>query len=96
MVEVRQTSEFSEWLKGLRDVRARTRIAARLARIQSSGHFGDIAAVGDGVFELRFFFGPGYRVYYTRMGETVVILLAGGDKTTQKRDIERARQMVVK
>jgi putative addiction module killer protein len=93
MFEVRRTAEFVDWIVGLRDVAARARIAKRIDRI-ALGNFGDAKAVGDGVSELRFTFGPGYRVYYTRRGDVVVILLCGGDKDTQGKDIERAKAMV--
>lgn len=93
MVEVRRTAEFVEWLLALRDVPARARIAKRIDRI-AQGNFGDAKSLGDGLSELRFAFGPGYRVYYTRRGDVVIILLCGGDKGSQDRDIERAKAMV--
>lgn len=77
----------------MKDNIARRRIRARLAAISDNGHFGDYKSVGDEVLELRFHFGPGYRVYYTKRGETVVLLLAGGDKSTQERDIEKAKDI---
>lgn len=92
MLEVRSTAEFRDWLTALRDVQARARIAKRIDRV-ALGNFGDTKSVGDGVSELRFTFGPGYRVYYTRHGDVVVILLCGGDKGSQDRDIERAKAM---
>ena len=92
MVEVLRTTEFIEWLTGLRDIQARARIAKRIDRI-AQGNFGDAKSVGDGVGELRFDFGPGYRIYYARRGNVVVILLCGGDKDSQARDIERAKIM---
>lgn len=92
MFEVRRTEEFADWLKGLRDLMARSRIATRIARVEE-GNFGDHKSVGDGVSELRFTFGPGYRVYYTQRGDVIVILLCGGDKGSQDRDIERAKAM---
>ena len=92
MLEVRRTAEFMEWIGALRDVPARARIAKRIDRI-ALGNFGDAKSVGDGVSELRFTFGPGYRVYYARRGDVVVILLCGGDKDSQERDIERAKAM---
>lgn len=92
MLEVRRTAEFMDWLAGLRDVSARARITKRIDRIVQ-GNFGDAKSVGDGVSELRFTFGPGYRVYYIRLGDVVVILLCGGDKDSQERDIERAKAM---
>ncbi|CDO38849.1 MULTISPECIES: type II toxin-antitoxin system RelE/ParE family toxin [Novosphingobium] len=92
MIEVLRTAEFIDWLTALRDVQARARIAKRIDRI-AQGNFGDAKSVGDGVSELRFTFGPGYRVYYTRRGDVVVILLCGGDKGSQERDIDRAKAM---
>lgn len=82
---------FREWLQGLRDREARARIRVRLNRIRL-GNFGDAKSVGHGVQELRFPFGPGYRVYFGRDGDTIVILLHGGDKGSQSRDIELAQR----
>ena len=93
MFEVRRTPEFVEWLTDLKDVQARARIARRLDRL-GLGNFGDTKSVGQGVSELRFTFGPEYRVYFTVRGEVVVILLCGGDKGSQRRDIERAAAMI--
>lgn len=90
MIEVRRTAEFLDWIVGLRDVAAKARIAKRIDRL-AQGNFGDVKSLGDGVSELRFTFGPGYRVYFTRRGDVVVILLCGGNKATQARDIERAK-----
>jgi len=81
---------FREWLHGLRDVRARARIRVRLNRVRL-GNFGDAKSVGDGVSELRIPYGPGYRVYFARTGSTVVLLLCSGDKATQKRDVNTAK-----
>jgi putative addiction module killer protein len=92
MFEVRQTQEFREWLHKLRDDRARVKITDRLLRIEG-GNFGDVEPVGDGVAELRVDYGPGYRVYFTRRGRVVVIILCGGDKRTQTKDIKRAKRM---
>jgi putative addiction module killer protein len=92
MYEIRQTDAFRDWYARLADVRGRARIRARLERL-SHGHFGDARFVGDGVSELRVDFGPGYRVYYIRGGSALVILLCGGDKGSQDRDIRRARAM---
>ena len=83
-------SPFDNWLIGLRDLRARARVDTRLNRA-SLGNFGDYASVGGGVLELRIFYGPGYRVYYSLVGESVVLLLLGGTKGTQKRDIQIAK-----
>jgi putative addiction module killer protein len=92
MFTVRQTETFSEWLEALRDQRAKARIAQRLQRL-TRGNFGDAKSVGDGVSELRIDCGPGYRAYYTRRADTVVILLCGGDKSSQDRDIQKAKDM---
>lgn len=82
---------FEEWLDGLKDIKARAAIRARLARVRL-GNFGDCKSVGDGVSELRVFFGPGYRVYFARVGKEVVVLLCGGDKSTQTKDISKAKK----
>ena len=81
---------FTQWIRGLRDGATRNRIRQRIARVRL-GNFGDTRSVGEGVQELRIPFGPGYRVYFGREGDAAVILLCGGDKSTQTRDIERAR-----
>lgn len=81
---------FVEWLQGLRDRQARTRIEARLARV-AVGNLGDVEPVGEGVLELRIDWGPGYRVYFARVGKVIVLLLCGGDKKTQQRDIKGAK-----
>jgi putative addiction module killer protein len=82
---------FTEWLRGLRDGTTRNRIRQRIARLRL-GNFGDTRSVGDGVLELRIHFGPGFRVYFGREGASVVILLCGGDKSSQERDIDRAME----
>jgi putative addiction module killer protein len=92
MIEVRQTTIFRDWLDGLKDRQAQARIAQRIVRLQG-GLFGDVKPVGEGVSELRVDHGPGYRVYFTRRGSVVVILLCGGDKRTQAKDIQRAQAM---
>lgn len=89
MVEVRQTARFAQWLEDLRDLRARARVQARIERL-IGGNPGDAKPVGSGVSELRINYGPGYRVYFQQKGSTLIILLAGGDKSTQARDIEEA------
>jgi putative addiction module killer protein len=94
-IEIRETDEYSGWFEGLRDLNAQMRIGARIRRV-SLGHFGDVKSVGDGVSELRIPYGPGYRVYFDRDGNTVVILLAGGDKSSQKRDIARAKELAMR
>ena len=81
---------FVEWMQGLADRQARTRIELRLARV-AVGIFGDVEPVGEGVLELRLDWGPGYRVYFSRLGQVIVLLLCGGDKRTQQKDIKRAK-----
>ncbi len=88
-IEVRETEAFAAWFRDLRDERARARILVRIRRL-SLGNAGDVRAVGDGVSEMRIDYGPGYRVYFTARGATLVVLLAGGDKRTQSRDIAAA------
>ena len=89
MIEVRKTKVFAKWIDGLRDVRARARILVRIERL-AGGNPGDVKPVGGGVSELRIDYGPGYRVYYVQRGQEVIILLAGGDKRTQSRNIQTA------
>jgi putative addiction module killer protein len=91
MVEVRKTSEFQNWLTKLRDQRAVARITTRIARVEA-GLMGDVKYF-DGIGELRVDYGPGYRVYFAKRGQTIIILLCGGDKRTQKRDIKNAVKM---
>lgn len=88
MIEVRRTVVFSEWIKSLEDIHAKARIQTRIARMEL-GNLGD-AKFFDGIGELRIDYGPGYRLYFVKRGSTVVILLCGGDKSSQKRDIRRA------
>ena len=90
--EVIKSATFLNWLKGLRDRNARARVAVRIDRIED-GNFGDHRSVGGGVSEIRVNVGQGYRIYYTIRNRTVVILLCGGDKSSQRRDIRRARQI---
>lgn len=92
MYSIKQTESFAKWLAKLRDVRTKARITARL-RIASEGNLGDVKSVGDGVSEMRIDTGPGYRLYFTWRGELLIVLLVGGDKSTQKRDIQRAKAM---
>lgn len=89
MISMRKTDVFARRLDGLRDIRARARVQVRIERL-AMGNQGDTGSVGEGVFELRIDYGPGYRVYFTRRGREIVILLAGGDKRTQARDITKA------
>ncbi|PZO89037.1 MAG: addiction module protein [Micavibrio aeruginosavorus] len=88
-VDARSRKPFTEWVQSLKDIQAKRRIAARLRRV-SEGNYGDYKHVQDGVYELRLFFGPGYRVYFGEDGDTIVVLLCGGDKGSQEKDIEAA------
>lgn len=92
MVEIRQTAAFAKWIRNLADRRARSAIAKRIDRL-AFGHAGDARPVGGGVSELRVHMGPGYRVYFARRGDTIIILLCGGDKSSQARDIARAQAL---
>ena len=89
MIQIRKTKSFVKWLNGLSDIRARSRILVRIERL-ASGNPGDIKPVGEGVSELRIDYGPGYRVYFVKRGQEMIILLAGGDKGTQAKDIKTA------
>jgi len=92
MYEVAQTREFQRWHRELRDSRAVARITAAIERIQF-GLLGDCKSVGQGVSEIRISYGPGYRLYYTIRERQLIVLLCGGDKTTQRRDIKRAQKL---
>ena len=92
MVEVRQTEEFSGWLHCLRDANAVARIAGRIRRMEM-GNPGDTRGVGHGILEMRIDYGPGYRIYHVHRGAQIVILLCGGDKRTQPKDIKRAEKL---
>ncbi|HQG66013.1 MAG: type II toxin-antitoxin system RelE/ParE family toxin [Smithella sp.] len=93
MIEIRQTEDYRKWFDKLKDRNARARIDIRIRRL-SLGNPGDVKALGEGVSELRIDYGPGYRVYFTRKGALFIILLAGGDKTTQASDIKKAKELV--
>ncbi len=90
MIELIRSATFDRWLSGLRDRRAMARIAARLDRM-AAGNPGDVQPVGEGVSELRINYGPGYRVYFIQQGPVLIILLCGGDKSTQSKDIKQAK-----
>jgi putative addiction module killer protein len=87
-----KTDEFENWLKDLRDERAVARIVSRIERL-GLGNPSDVKPVGDGISEMRLTYGPGYRVYYKQTGLTIVVILCGGDKSTQDKDIKRAREL---
>jgi len=92
MIEIQETGVYHEWFETLNDKRAKARIDVRIRRL-SLGNFGDVRPVGKGVSELRIDYGPGYRVYFTQHGKILVILLCGGDKSTQDKDIQRAYEL---
>jgi len=92
MIELHQTETFRKWWTRLKDERARGVIFARLDRL-AYGHQGDAEPVGEGVSELRIHHGPGYRVYFQKRGNTIIVLLCGGDKSTQKKDIKTAKRL---
>ena len=92
MVEIRKTDVFAQWLDGLRDIQARARVQVRIERL-AAGNPGDVGSVGEGVSELRVNYGPGYRVYFKRRARGLIVLLAGGDKSTQAKDIKVALRL---
>ncbi len=89
MIEIRKTELFANWLDNLRDIRAKARVLVRIERL-ASGNAGDVKPVGEGVSEMRVDYGRGYRVYFIQRGSELIILLAGGDKSSQSRDIKAA------
>lgn len=93
MFELKQTETFRKWREQLNDERARALIASRLDRL-AYGHTGDAAPVGDGISELRIHYGPGFRIYFRKQGKTVIVLLCGGDKSTQAKDIKTAKRLM--
>jgi putative addiction module killer protein len=92
VVEIRESAIFSLWLRSIRDSQTRARIAMRVRRL-AFGNFGDVQPVGEGVSELRLHFGPGYRIYFIQRGQVLIVLLCGGDKSTQDRDIADAKRL---
>ena len=92
MIEIRKTETFAKWIDGLQDLRARAKILVRIERL-AAGNPGDVKPVGEGVSELRIDYGPGYRVYFKKIGQVVVILLAGGAKHSQSKDIKTALRL---
>ena len=95
MIELKQTETFRKWRTRLKDERSRILIASRLDRL-AYGHAGDVEPVGHGVSELRIHYGPGYRIYFQKRGNTVIVLLCGGDKSTQAKDIKAAQRLAEK
>jgi len=94
MYFIEKTAEFDKWLRKLKDLRARAKILFRIQRIESDGHFGDCKPVGDGIRELKVNYAKGYRVYFKEEGGKIIILLIGGDKSTQQKDIEKAKAIL--
>ena len=94
MIEIRQTEQYAKWFKSLGDHNARVRIDIRIRRL-SLGNPGDVKAVGEGISELRIDYGPGYRVYYANKGSEIVLLLTGGDKSSQRKDIAKAKEIAL-
>lgn len=92
MIEIRETETFSKWIDSLSDIHARARILVRIERL-AAGNPGDVKPVGESISEMRIDYGPGYRIYYKKTGQTVVVLLAGGDKRTQSNDIKTAQRL---
>ena len=92
MVEIRKTDAFAKWLDNLRDIQAKARVLVRIERL-ASGNAGDVKPVGEGISEMRIDYGPGYRVYFTKRGSELIILLAGGDKSSQSADIKVALRL---
>ncbi len=93
MYDIKSTSLFSKWLKKLKDMKGRMAVARRIERMES-GNFGDVKSVGTQISELRITTGPGYRVYFAKRGEKIIILLVGGDKSTQTKDIKKAEELL--
>ena len=92
MIKLKQTATFQKWYRRLRDAKAKTAIVARLQRLEIGNH-GDVAPIGDGLSELRIHYGPGYRIYFQQRGNTIIVLLCGGDKGTQETDIKTAKRL---
>ena len=92
-IEIKFTEDFSIWLAALRDRKARLVILSRLDRV-AEGDFGDVAVIGEGISEIRIHYGPGYRLYFVKRGNTVVVMVCGGDKSSQSRDILKAKMLV--
>jgi putative addiction module killer protein len=94
MYSTKRTDEFVKWINNLKDMRAFAQITRRLTRIEL-GNLGDFKSLGDKVFELRIDYGPGYRIYYTKRNNELILLLIGGDKSSQKKDVEKAKSLAV-
>ena len=93
MISIEKTSEFDKWIRKLRDIRAKSKILFRIQKLEKDAHFGDCKPVGDGISEMRINYAKGYRIYYKEKENKVVILLIGGDKSSQQKDIEKAKKI---
>jgi putative addiction module killer protein len=93
---IKKTSEFDKWLRKLKDLRAKAKILFRIQKIESNGHFGDCKPVGNGINELRINYAKGYRIYFKEKNDSIVILLIGGEKSTQQSDIKKAKEIWIK
>ena len=93
MIHIEKTSEFGKWIRKLRDIRAKTKILFRIQKLENDEHFGDCKPVGTGISELRINYAKGYRVYFKQKDSKIVILLIGGDKSSQQKDIEKAKEI---
>jgi putative addiction module killer protein len=96
MYFIEKTVEFDKWLRKLKDLRAKAKILFRIQRLENDGHFGDCKPVGDGVRELKINYAKGYRVYFHEKNGKIILLLIGGDKSTQQKDIEKAKEILKK
>ncbi|TXK71800.1 type II toxin-antitoxin system RelE/ParE family toxin [Mesonia sp. HuA40] len=93
MIIIKKTSEFDKWIRKLKDIRAKSKILFRIQKLETDEHFGDCKPVGDGISEMRINYAKGYRVYFKEKDDKIVILLIGGDKSTQQKDIEKAKKI---
>ena len=93
MYLIKTTTHFSKWLKSLKDIRGKVAILRRIERVQA-GNLGDFKFIGEQIYELRVFSGPGYRIYFTKKDDRIIILLVGGDKSTQSKDIRKAKELL--
>ena len=93
MFFIEKTTEFDKWLRKLNDLKAKAKILFRLQKLEYNGHFGDSKPVGDGINEMRVNFGKGYRVYFKEKDGKIIILIIGGDKSTQQKDIKKAKEI---
>jgi len=93
MIITEKTSEFDKWIRKLKDVRAKSKILFRIQKLETDEHFGDCKPIGDGISEMRINYAKGYRVYFKEKESKIVILLIGGDKSTQQKDIEKAKKI---